>query len=247
MAPDSVRDFDSVLRKGQPMPSTLAPAAAQPEPTLRDILTAVTGLGTEVGELRTEVTGLGTRMDGLETRMDGLETEVGGLRTEVTGLGTRMDGLETRMDGLGTRMDGLETRMDGLGTRMDGLETEVGGLRTEVGGLRTEVGALTTLSRQQFAHTSTELAAVKADCAEMKRQGDLLERKTSEIHAVVLRIEPQVEEAVKLGQDNRRLGRKLQEDFAELDRKLDGHLADHEIHLPRPRTLDRPEAGPIAA
>jgi chromosome segregation ATPase len=218
------------------MPSTLAPAAAQPEPTLRDILDAVNGLG-----------------------------------TEVAGLKTRFDGLEKRFDVLETRFDGLEKRFDGLETRFDGLEKRIDGLEAEVGHLRTEVAALTALSHEQFAHTTGEISALKAEGAEVRKQLEVLDRRTSEMHAevtkigqiehttiltrseldglsrVMRRIEPQVAETLKLGQDNRTLGQKLQEDVARLDRKFDRHLDDREIHLPRPRTLDLPEAGPIAA
>ena len=204
------------------MPSTLAPAAAPPEPTLRDILDAVNGLGTEVAELK-----------------------------------TRFDGLEKRFDGLETRFDRLETRFDAL--------------EAEVGELRTEVAALTDLSRQQFAHTTGEIAALKAEGAQVRQQLEVLDRRTSEMHVEVAKIdgietvtiltrsevdnltrimrqvEPQVAETLKLGQDSRKLGQKLQEDLARLDRKIDRHIEDREIHLPRPRTLDLPAAGPIAA
>lgn len=232
------------------MPSTLAPAAAQPEPTLRDILDAVNGLGTEVAGVKTQV-------DRLEVRFDALET--------------RMDGLETRFDRLETRFDRLETEVAGLKTQVGCLETEVTGLGTEVGHLRTEVAALTTLSFNQFTHATGEIAAIKAEGAQVRQQLEVLDRRTSEIHAEVAkideiesttivtsskvdiltrmmhRIEPEVAETLKLGQDNRKLGLKLQEDVARLDRKFDRHIEDHEIHLPRPRTMDLPEAGPIAA
>ena len=204
------------------MPRTLAPAAAPPEPTLRDILDAVNGLGIEVA--------------GLKTRFGGLETRIGG----------------------------LEARFDGLETRIDGLEAEVGYLRVEV-------AALTTLTQEKYAHFTREISAVRADSEQVGQQIEVLDRRTSEMHAEVAkidqiaqdtfmmrgkadvlaagmrRIEPQVAETLRLGQDNRGLGQKLQEDLALLDRKLDRHLGDDEIHLPRPRTMDLPEAGPIAA
>jgi chromosome segregation ATPase len=239
------------------MPSTLAPAAAQPEPTFRDILDAVNGLGTEVAGQKITFDRLEMRFDALEIRFDALET--------------RMDALETRFGELEARFDRLETKVDRLETRFNRLETRFEAFEAEVGQLRSELAALTALSHEQLAHATGEAAAIRAEGVQVRQQLEVLDRRTSEMHAevarisniesttlvvrseidmltrVVHRMEPQVVETLRLGQDNRKLGQKLQEGVTRLDRKLEGHLDDHEIQLPRPRTVDLPEADSIAA
>lgn len=159
------------------MPTTLAPAAAQPEPTLREILNAVNGLG---------------------------------------------------------------TRIDGLENRMFSIEIEVKDLKTFVG--------------EQFAHTTREIANLRAAdkehqlALEAQRLAINAQRAANEANdARFGRIEVKLDEAIRLGEANQRIGLKNQEDIARIDRKLDAHLADHEIHLPRPRSVDIPEIGPMAA
>jgi chromosome segregation ATPase len=185
--------------------ATLAPAAAQPEPTLKDILNAVNGLG--------------TRMDRFEVRMDGFET--------------RFDGLETRFDGLETRFDGLETRFDGLEVRVVSVESEIKDLAGFV--------------REQFVHTTAEIAKLRAADEEHVVRLERIEA-TLVAHDVHFeRIEAGLDEVIRLARDNQRIGLKNQEDIARIDRKLDAHLADHEIHLPRPRSMEVPDVGPMAA
>jgi chromosome segregation ATPase len=194
------------------VPSTLAPAAAQPEPTLRDVLDAVTGLG--------------TRMDRFEIRMDGLESKVDRLEN-------RMDGLEIKVDRLENRMDGLETKVDGLATKVDRLEDRMVSVEHEIKGLKVFVG-------EQFAHSTTEIAKLRA--------ADEEHRLAIEAHgARIERIDVKLDELITLGMDNQRIGLKNQQDIAGIDRSLDAHVADHEIHLPRPRSADVPEIGPMAA
>ena len=94
------------------MPTTLTPVADGPEPTIRDVLLAVHGLGTKVDGLDAKVDGLDVRMDRFETRMDRFEG--------------RMDRIEERMNHLDVRMDRLTTSVDGVSTRVTGVEAEVG-------------------------------------------------------------------------------------------------------------------------
>jgi regulator of replication initiation timing len=194
------------------LPTLTAPASRQPEPTLRDILNAVTGLESQVGDLRSEV---------------------------------------------------------------GGLKSEVGDLRSEVGELRTDMGALQQLASEQFSAVTKEIAKTRAECNEnfedLDRKVARLGEQTAEvrsdaaalqyvrehaagaemhsrqIHQTIRGMAAQVEECLSHSRDNRKLALKLQEDVARIDAKLDRHHADKEIHLPRPRTLGAPEAGPLAA
>jgi hypothetical protein len=128
--------------------------------------------------------------------------------------------------GLGTRMDRFEVRMDGLETRIGGLEDRMVSVENGIRGLTVFVG-------EQFAHTTREIAKLRA---------------AHEAHDVRFEhIEGRLDEVIRLGEDNRRIGLKNQEDIARIDRRLDAHLADHEIHLPRPRSADVPGIGPMAA
>jgi hypothetical protein len=172
-------------------------------------------------------------VDGLRTEVGGLRTDVGGLRTEVGGLRTEVGGLRADVGGLRTEVGGLRTEVGGLRMDVGGLRTEVGGLRTEVGvlgdrmdGFERELGALTEFTQTQFAHLTTEIVGVKDD---------------------VSRLSSEVKESVRLGRQHRDTLSGIKGDIARLDAKIDFHRDDHEIHLPRPRSADASERGPVAA
>jgi chromosome segregation ATPase len=215
------------------MPTTFAPVAAEPEPTLREILNAVNGLG--------------TRIDGLESRFDRFEVRVDGLESRFDGLESRFDRFEVRLDGLESRFDRFEVRVDGLESRFDRLEDRM--VVVENG-----IKDLTTFAREQFAHTTTEIARLRAadeeHVARFERIDAMLDQQrlvNEEHRARFDGIDERLDELIRLGKDNQRIGLKNQQDIARIDRKLDAHIADHEVHLPRPRSVDVSDVGPMAA
>lgn len=144
------------------------------------------------------------------------------------------------VNGLGTRIDGLESRFDGLENRMVSVENEVKGLTLYVG--------------EQFAHTTREIAKLRAADEEHLARFERIDAKLDEQRLVneehrarFDRIDVKLDEVIRLGEDNRRIGLKNQEDIVRIDRQLDAHIADREIHLPRPRSVDIPDIGPMAA
>ena len=131
--------------------------------------------------------------------------------------------------------------VNGLGDRMDHVETEM--------------TALIQFSRHQFSRLTTEIAGVKDTVGRLDRKMTVIENRVTSIENRVTLIDaqltdvrhdvrlmvPQVEEAVRLGRNNRDMLSGIKADIAHLDEKIDHHWHDNEIHVPRPRDSDAPD------
>lgn len=205
------------------MPSTIALATEQQEPTLRDVLNAVIGLGTKVGSLE-------TRMGSFETKMVSLETKVDSLEAEVDSVETRMGSLETKVDSL--KVDIYEV-----------AEQTAKHIISAISDVKEELGGRITRVEDGLTQTRSDVASLR----KMREVVFGVQQDVEIMRRSLRHIEPHVEETVKLGRSNRDALQTLTADVAKLDRRFDLHTADSEIHLPRPRTMPTPDAGPIAA
>ena len=79
------------------------------EPTLANVLAAITGLREEFDQYRLRTTPLSETLEAF--------------RVEVR---ERFDGFEKRLDGFEKRLDGFEKRLDGFEKRLDGFGMELG-------------------------------------------------------------------------------------------------------------------------
>ena len=186
------------------MPTTKSSAAEQPEPTLRDVLVAVNGLG--------------GRIDVIDSRMDRVETKMGSLEKEVSVLvdytKQQFAHLTTEIAGVKDTVARLDNKVTRLDSKMTGLDNKVTGLEGTVA--RLDDGVFTLMGRMD---------TVQYDLRVMDRK---------------------VDEAVKLGRNNRDMLSGIKADIAHLDEKIDHHCHDNDIYVPRPRSTDAPEIGTAA-
>lgn len=95
------------------MPTTLTPVTDGPEPTLRDVLLAISGLD--------------GRMDRLDSRLDRLEG--------------RMDRMDERFNQLDSRVERLEIGINVLATRATGVDAAIGKMDKRITDLMAFEGA----------------------------------------------------------------------------------------------------------
>ena len=240
------------------MPSTIAPPAEQLEPTLRDVLNAVNGLGTKVGSLETKVDSLGSKVDSLETKVDSVETRVGSLETKVDSVETRLGSLETKVDSVEAKVDSVETKVVSLEAKVDSVETKVDSLKADIYEVAEEtakhiISAISVAKEElggRFTRVEDGLTETRSGVASLRKMGEVslgVQHDVEIMRRSLRHIEPHAEETLKLGRSNRDALQVLTADVAELDRKFEVHIADRDIHVPRPRTMPMPDAGPIAA
>lgn len=136
--------------------------------------------------------------------------------------------------------------VNGLGGRIDGLDSRMDRVETRMGSFETEMTALVEYSQQQFVHLTTEIAGVKDTVTRLDNKVTVIDGQLTEVRHDLRMIIPQVEEAVRLGRNNRDMLNTIKADIAHLDAKIDHHRHDDQIHVPRPRNSDAPEI-PAAA
>jgi predicted nucleic acid-binding Zn-ribbon protein len=86
------------------------------EPTLANVLAAITGLREEFDQYRLRTTPLSETLEAFRVEV----------RERFDGFEKRLDGFEKRLDGFEKRLDGFEKRLDGFEKRLDGFGMELG-------------------------------------------------------------------------------------------------------------------------
>ena len=91
----------------------------QPEPTSRELLSAIENLGSS---LRAEIA---ASADGLRGEIANL---TGTLQTHMETTERRFDGVDQRLDGIDQRFDAVDQRFDGVDQRLDGIDQQFKGV-----------------------------------------------------------------------------------------------------------------------
>jgi archaellum component FlaC len=86
---------------------TITPTTEQSEPTIRDVLVAIDGLGSRMDRFE-------HRMDRFENRMDRIEESASAIVSQMRGLGTRMGGLESEVGGVRVEVGVLTDKVEKL-------------------------------------------------------------------------------------------------------------------------------------
>ncbi|MBP6944675.1 hypothetical protein KBD61_02660 [Patescibacteria group bacterium] len=105
------------------------PSIPLPEPSLREILTAVQRLDegqTEILEaIQVFSTDVDERFDTLETRVGGIESNVSAIKTEITGVKGEITGLKDQMSGMKDQISSLKKETVGIKGKINDIESRL--------------------------------------------------------------------------------------------------------------------------
>ena len=147
-----------------------------PEPTLRDVLTAVDKLSTRFDGVDQRFDGVDTRLDDTNHRLDGVDTHLSGIDTHLSGIDGRLSCVEQSIheltechndlhEAMGVFSNKVDKRFEGGDKRMGNMETRMvtkDYLDEKLFSLRTDLIQIAKRTDKRFEQLVEELVIEKS-------------------------------------------------------------------------------------